>query len=182
MNLLRKNGWPKSIEYLLDILGIASTVLGKIDEIYDDIKNLTNTRKSNINIISFYEQLCMAKGDIKEAYAANKTLPDTDEVVVRRIVAGYEAGYKKDVLSLANDKLLSIPDDTQGYPIALSIAIVCADELIHPEIGDKFLQKLSSKPEWEDELIVCQYFLKIHNNVLDNRDAVESLLQADETP
>jgi len=177
LQLLKKNGWPKTLEYLLDILGVAGTILGKASDFICDIRELARTRH-NEAIWAGYEQLCVASGDRQEAFAANKELTASPEVLVRRIIIGYEAGYKKESLQTAAANLLKIPEKTAGYEAALAVSIVAADELIRPDLKTLFRQKLSSKSEWADELVVCDYVLRMKNDVLGRQTAVDNLKRA----
>lgn len=177
LQLLKKNGWPKTIEYLLDILGVAGSVLGKVNDFISDIRELARTRR-NETIWSGYEQLCIASGDKQEAFAANKELTNSPEVLVRRIIIGHEAGYKRESLQIAEAYLHQIPEETTGYEIALAVSIVAADELIRPDLKTLFRQKLSSKAEWADELVVCDYVLRTNNDVLGRQAAVDDLKRA----
>ena len=176
LNLLRESGWPSNSEYLIDVLGITSVILGRHRDILSDLRALSR-RRPHIGIV--HEELhrvATLAGEYNLALEALGNLNNECDRIHLRILSLYELQKYREALEYAKEKLLVIDPNHRLHGACLGVAALCAELLIKSNEATPFVEQLCSRPEWAGDLAVYEFVSALNASPLTRDEALNSLV------
>ncbi|TSP11291.1 DUF4365 domain-containing protein [Cupriavidus campinensis] len=176
--LLRSTGWPRVIEYASDAWMLAALYTGHEQEVLPDIQAAADAHPNIHDLHRGLERISAACDEFDTALKANEQQPETDEVIVRRVLLLHSANRISECIDLAVGKLPHCDRDTDQYPLALSVSITAADIVVRPNDATTLLEILSERAEWAPFTAVVS-FVRARNSQILSADEALTKFKAD---
>jgi hypothetical protein len=178
VDLMRTAGWPTNIEHLADIWGTAAIILGRHDEVLNDVLEASRRRPGLPELQHCLERVATVCGRSDLALEAIERQPPGADRTFRKIAALHQAHHHGACVDLMRAEIGNLPRDHRMFRICLTIALLSADQVVREDAAQDFYAALSSDPAWADEVAVADYFRSIANSVLGRKEAVAKLADA----
>lgn len=172
--LLRSTGWPRVLEYASDAWMLAALYTGNEKEVLPDVKAAVDAHPNIADLQRGLERISVACDDFDTALKANEQQPQTDEVIVRRVLLLHSADKISECIDFAVEHLPRCDRSTDQYPLALSVSITAADIVVRANDAATLFEILSERSEWSAYRAVLS-FVRTRNSQL--LSAGEALVQ-----
>ena len=175
-DLASQLGYPPDVETTIDIFCILGMYFDESDIVKLHLIKLARIRPYVSVIQETLLQVAMYLDDRQVAEGQLSKLPSTLNNLVNKIVLASRKCDKGKVVELTNEVLDSLLSDRPpGYDIIITIAAVCANELLNYKDRDRFLNVLSKLPEFSSLIAIYDFITQVNQELLKKSDAIDRL-------
>lgn len=161
VDVLEESGWATNAEFIADIWAATASMLGKQNEVVDQMLVVARMRPHLENFQSAVETIAAQCGKFKEALEVNERIPDSDLKALRKTAYLYELSDHRGCVEWFEGHVNKVDHRHQLFGGAITAAAQSANILARTDLVGEWRAILEADDELRPHGAVLDYFIVV---------------------
>ena len=178
IDVLDESGWATNAEFIADIWAATASMLGKQNEVVDQMLAVAHMRPHLENFQSAVETIAAQCGKFKEALEVNERVFDSDLKILRKTAYLHELGDHRGCVEWFKEHVDKVDHHHQLFGGAITAAAQSANILARTDLVGEWRAILEVDEQLRPHGAVLDYFIAVEGHNADKEAALRVLDRA----